>query len=55
MGFGLHKCVGQHLARMEARSYFNYLLKYFPEFEIVESRWLVSWWARGYAALTIRA
>jgi cytochrome P450 len=55
MGFGLHKCVGQHLARMEARSYFTYLLEYFPEFEIVESRWLVSWWARGYAALTISA
>jgi len=54
LGFGIHKCIGQHLARIEARAYFSYLLEYFPDYEVIESRWLVSWWARGYAALSIR-
>ena len=53
-GFGLHKCVGQHLARLEARAYFPRLLEHFPNYEIVESRWRLSHWARGYAALVIR-
>ncbi len=52
-GFGLHKCVGQHLARMEAISYFSELLRRYPEYELGEHRWLLSHWARGYAALTI--
>lgn len=54
-GFGLHKCVGQHLARIEARAYFPRLLQRFPNYDIVESRWRLSHWARGYAALVIRA
>lgn len=53
-GFGLHKCVGQHLARLEARAYFPRLLQHFPNYEIVESRWRLSHWARGYAALVIK-
>ncbi len=55
MGFGLHKCLGQHLARVEAKSFFKHLLKKYPEYELGEHRWLISWWARGYAALTIKA
>jgi cytochrome P450 len=55
MGFGLHKCMGQHIARMEARSFFTHLLKHYPDYTVSESRWLVSWWARGYAALVIKA
>jgi cytochrome P450 len=54
-GFGLHKCVGQHLARIEARAYFPRLLQRFPNYDIVESRWRLSHWARGYAALVIKA
>jgi cytochrome P450 len=54
-GFGLHKCVGQHLARIEARAYFPRLLQHFPNYGIVESRWRLSHWARGYAALVIKA
>ncbi len=55
LGFGLHKCVGQHIARAEARAFFPRLLQKYPEYEIIESRWRLSHWARGYAALTIRA
>jgi len=55
LGFGLHKCVGQHVARLEARGYFKRLLARYPEYEVVESRWRLSHWARGYAALKIRA
>jgi cytochrome P450 len=54
-GFGLHKCIGQHLARIEARAYFPRLLQHCPDYDIVESRWRLSHWARGYAALVIRA
>lgn len=53
-GFGLHKCIGQHLARLEARAFFPRLLRHFPSYEIAESRWRLSHWARGYAALVIR-
>ncbi|MEE4659517.1 MAG: cytochrome P450 [Halieaceae bacterium] len=55
LGFGLHKCIGQHIARLEARAYFPRLLAAYPDYEIVEARWRLSHWARGYAALTIRA
>ena len=55
LGFGLHKCVGQHVARAEARAFFPRLLQKYPEYEVIESRWRLSHWARGYAALTIRA
>jgi len=55
LGFGLHKCIGQHLARLEARAYFPRLLRHFPEYRITESRWRLSHWARGYAALVITA
>ena len=55
LGFGLHKCIGQHLARLEARAYFPRLLARYPEYEVSESRWRLSHWARGYAALKINA
>jgi pulcherriminic acid synthase len=53
LGFGLHKCIGQHLARLEAKAYFPRLLAAYPKYDIVESRWRLSHWARGYAALKI--
>jgi pulcherriminic acid synthase len=52
-GFGLHKCIGQHVARLEARAYFSRLLAKYPDYEISECRWRLSHWARGYAALRI--
>lgn len=55
LGFGLHKCIGQHLARLEARAYFPRLLARYPEYQVSESRWRLSHWARGYAALKIAA
>jgi pulcherriminic acid synthase len=55
LGFGLHKCIGQHLARLEARAYFPRLLAKYPDYDVMESRWRLSHWARGYAALKIRA
>jgi cytochrome P450 len=54
LGFGLHKCIGQHLARLEARAYFPRLLASYPNYQVLESRWRLSHWARGYAALKIR-
>jgi len=51
----LHKCIGKHLAPLEAPAYFPRLLRQFPNCEVVESRWRLSHWARGYAALVIRA
>ena len=53
LGFGLHKCIGQHVARLEARAYFTRLLAHYPNYEVIESRWRLSHWARGYAALKI--
>jgi cytochrome P450 len=53
LGFGLHKCIGQHVARLEARGFFTRLLEKYPDYEVVESRWRLSHWARGYAALKI--
>lgn len=53
-GFGLHKCIGQHVARLEARAYFPRLLEKYPNYEISEARWRLSHWARGFAALKIR-
>lgn len=55
LGFGLHKCIGQHLARLEAKAYFPRLLAAYPDYDVVESRWRLSHWARGYAALKIIA
>jgi cytochrome P450 len=55
LGFGLHKCVGQYVARLEARAYFARLLAKYPRYKITESRWRLSHWARGYAALKICA
>lgn len=54
-GFGVHKCIGQYLARMEAKVYFEELLKRYPDFEVGEPRWLVSHWARALAGLEFHA
>ncbi len=53
-GFGLHKCIGQHIARIEAKIFFKFLVRYFPSYKIVNSRWMISPWARAYAELIIK-
>jgi len=50
-GFGVHKCIGQYLARMEARVYFEELLQRYPDFQVGEPRWMVSHWARALVEL----
>lgn len=54
-GFGVHKCIGQYLARMEARAYFKTLLQVLPDYKVEQARWMISPWARAYAELTISA
>ena len=52
-GYGVHKCIGQYLAKMEARIYFSALLQRLPEYQVADSSWLISPWARAYANLSI--
>ncbi|MCK9902066.1 cytochrome P450 [Frankia sp. Cpl3] len=37
-GFGIHRCLGAHLARMEMRVAFDEILSRFPDFDVDESR-----------------
>ena len=48
-GFGVHLCLGRHLARMEGRVYFTELLKRFPDFRIGATERIVSHWARAFS------
>jgi cytochrome P450 len=54
-GFGVHRCIGAHLARLEIRVAFEELLARFPEFAVDESRAVrhVSSNVRGVAHLPL--
>jgi len=55
LGYGVHFCMGAHLARLEARVSFEELLARLPGYELVEEpRWLASAWARAYASVPVR-
>jgi cytochrome P450 len=52
-GHGLHLCVGQHLARLEARVYFETLLERMPGYRVGETRHFISPWARSLVTLPV--
>ena len=54
-GFGVHRCIGSHLARLEIRVAFEELLARFPDFAVDESRAVrhVSSNVRGVAHLPL--
>ena len=54
-GFGIHRCIGAHLARLEMRVAFEELVTRFPNFEVDESRAVrhVSSNVRGVAHLPL--
>ena len=54
-GFGIHRCIGAHLARLEMRVAFEELLTRFPDFAVDESRAVrhVSSNVRGVAHLPL--
>jgi cytochrome P450 len=55
-GYGIHRCLGAHLARLEMRVAFDEILARFPDFEVDESRAVrhVSSNVRGVSGLPFR-
>lgn len=53
-GQGLHLCIGQHIARLEAKVFFEELLRRMPHYELGETVHYVSTWARALFRLPIR-
>jgi cytochrome P450 len=52
-GLGLHLCIGQHVARLEARIFFEELLLRMPNYQVGASVHYVSAWARALYTLPI--
>jgi cytochrome P450 len=53
-GGGIHRCIGEHLARLEMRIVIRELLRRIPDFEL-DGEPIKSWWATvGYRSLPIR-
>ncbi len=53
-GQGLHLCLGQHVARLEGKVFFEELLRRMPDYEVGETQHYVSAWARALFTLPIR-
>jgi cytochrome P450 len=54
-GYGPHLCLGQHLAKMEIRVFFEVLLKRFDQFELAgEPAWVASNFVSGLKRMPIR-
>lgn len=53
-GQGLHLCLGQHVARLEGKVFFEELLRRMPHYEVGETVHYVSAWARALYTLPIR-
>ena len=52
-GQGLHLCIGQHIARLEAKVFFEELLRRMPNYEVHGAYHYVSTWARALYTLPI--
>jgi cytochrome P450 len=55
-GAGVHKCLGERLARLEAKIAFERLLERFPRLQLVDSEpdWQDKTLLRGLKALRVR-
>jgi cytochrome P450 len=52
-GWGIHLCLGIHLARMELQATLGRLLPYMQDFEVVDFRYEPSYHVRGLESLVI--
>ena len=53
-GRGLHLCPGQHIARLEAKVFFEQLLLRFPDYGVGDSWHYISPWARALVTLPVQ-
>jgi pimeloyl-[acyl-carrier protein] synthase len=52
-GWGIHLCLGIHLARMELQATLSHLLPYMRDFEVVDFRYEPSYHVRGLESLVV--
>jgi len=54
-GFGMHICLGSHLARLESEIWLDVLLDALPKWEVVDVDWGTNWTTRGPIRLDVHA
>ena len=54
-GYGMHMCIGIHLARIEAEIWLNELLDQLPQWNVDHVEWGTDWVLRGPTRLDISA